>query len=241
MPTGLQVSDDPRPAGGPPRGAAVPDDGTVVVVGASLTAATIAGALREDGFPGRIVLVGAEPDLPYERPGLSKGYLLGTDPRDSVFVHPADWYAEQRVELRLGTRVTAIDRSEHRVQLEGPGGGEQIPYDRLVLATGSRPRRLDVPGSRPGRRRVPADAARRRPARRGVRARPPRGGHRRRVDRPGDRGGGAPGGARGHGARGRGAAARSCARTGGRPRVRRPAPRERRRPAHGCGCRRAGR
>ena len=77
-------------------------------------------ALAADpGYPvytGGPLLVGAEPDLPYERPGLSKGYLLGTDARDSVFVHPADWYAEHDVELRLATRVTAVDRAAHRVR-----------------------------------------------------------------------------------------------------------------------------
>ncbi len=123
---------------------AAPDGGTVVVVGASLTGATVARTLREDGYRGRVVLVGAEPDLPYERPGLSKGYLLGTDERDSVFVQPAEWYAEHDVELRLGTRVTAIDRPARRVRLDD---GTDLDYGRLVLATGSRPRRLDVPGA----------------------------------------------------------------------------------------------
>ena len=79
----------------------------VVIVGASLAGACAAEALRNEGFSGSVVLVGAEPNLPYERPPLSKGYLLGKEERDSIFVHPQDWYAEHDVELRLGTSVTA--------------------------------------------------------------------------------------------------------------------------------------
>ena len=124
-----------------PRGG---DGDTVVVVGASLTGATTARTLREDGYRGRILLVGQEPDPPYERPGLSKGYLLGNDARDSVFVHPAQWYTEHDVELRLGTRATAIDRAARQVVL---ADGARLTYTTLVLATGSRPRALDVPGA----------------------------------------------------------------------------------------------
>jgi 3-phenylpropionate/trans-cinnamate dioxygenase ferredoxin reductase subunit len=115
-----------------------------VIVGASLAGAIAAQVLREEGFGGRIALVGAEPDRPYERPPLSKGYLLGTSPREEVFVHPAGWYAEHDVDLRLGTRVSSLDRTNRQVVL---GDGEVLGYDRLLLATGSEPRRLEVPGA----------------------------------------------------------------------------------------------
>lgn len=119
-------------------------DQTFVIVGASLAGAKAAETLREEGFDGRVILVGEETDRPYERPPLSKGYLLGKDERESVHVHPAEWYDEHNVELRLGTRATAIDRDAHQVVLDG---GDRIGYDKLLLTTGSVPRRLSLPGS----------------------------------------------------------------------------------------------
>ncbi|MEN3359360.1 MAG: 3-phenylpropionate/trans-cinnamate dioxygenase ferredoxin reductase component [Mycobacteriales bacterium] len=119
-------------------------DQTFVIVGASLAGAKAAEALREDGFTGRVVLIGEEPNRPYERPPLSKGYLLGAEEREKVFVHEAGWYDEHNIELRLSTVVTAIDRPGRAVVLTG---GERIGYDRLLLATGSVVRRLDVPGA----------------------------------------------------------------------------------------------
>lgn len=116
----------------------------VVIVGASLAGATAAQTLRDEGFTGSVVLVGDELNRPYERPPLSKGYLLGNDKRDSIFVHPEEWYREHDVELRLGTRVTAIDPGAHEVTLSDGG---TLPYDRLLLTTGSEPRRLTVPGA----------------------------------------------------------------------------------------------
>jgi 3-phenylpropionate/trans-cinnamate dioxygenase ferredoxin reductase component len=115
-----------------------------VIVGGGLAGAKAAETLREEGFDGRVVLVGDESEPPYERPPLSKGYLLGTDERDAAFVHPESWYAENDIELRLGTKVSAVHREEHEVELDG---GERIGYAKLLLATGSRPRRLDVPGA----------------------------------------------------------------------------------------------
>lgn len=117
---------------------------TFVIVGGGLAGAKAAETLRTEGFAGRVVLVGAEPDRPYERPPLSKGYLLGDDERDSVFVHPEGWYAENSVELRAKTRATRIDRAAHEVELEG---GERVGYTKLLLATGSSPRRLRVDGN----------------------------------------------------------------------------------------------
>ncbi|GAA2576451.1 FAD-dependent oxidoreductase [Actinomadura fulvescens] len=118
---------------------------TFVIVGASLAGAKAAETLREEGFGGRVVLMGEEIERPYERPPLSKGFLLGQEPRDKAHVHPADWYDKHDVELRLGTTVARIDRSAKQVW---PTGGEPIAYDRLLLATGASPRRLDVPGSK---------------------------------------------------------------------------------------------
>jgi 3-phenylpropionate/trans-cinnamate dioxygenase ferredoxin reductase component len=117
---------------------------TFVIVGASLAGATAATALREEGFSGRIVLIGAEPHAPYERPPLSKAYLSGSAERASVFVHPPEWYADNQVELRTSTRVTQLDPGRHEVVLDG---GERVHYDRLLLTTGSVPRRLPVPGA----------------------------------------------------------------------------------------------
>jgi NADPH-dependent 2,4-dienoyl-CoA reductase/sulfur reductase-like enzyme len=115
-----------------------------VIAGASLAGAKAAETLRDEGFDGDIVLIGAEAERPYERPPLSKGYLLGNDARDSVYVHAADWYAEHGVDLREGVTVTAIDRGARTV---ATSSGAQVSYDKLLLATGASPRRLDFPGS----------------------------------------------------------------------------------------------
>jgi NADPH-dependent 2,4-dienoyl-CoA reductase/sulfur reductase-like enzyme len=120
---------------------------TFVIAGASLAGAKAAETLRDEGFDGEIVLVGSEPELPYERPPLSKGYLLGNDSRDSAFVHTADWYAEKNVDLRSGVTVTAIDRDQAAVTVSGPAGTELLHYDKLLLTTGASPRRLDFAGS----------------------------------------------------------------------------------------------
>lgn len=117
---------------------------TFVIVGGGLAGAKAAETLREEGFDGRVVLLSDEPEPPYERPPLSKGYLLGNDERDKAFVHPEPWYGEHQIELRLGARVTAIDPGAHEVELDG---GERLGYSKLLLATGSEPRRLDVPGA----------------------------------------------------------------------------------------------
>lgn len=116
----------------------------VVVVGGGLTGATVATTLREEGYDGPVTIVGAEPHAPYERPLLSKGYLLGTQRRDEAFVHPPPWYPEHDVELRTGVAVTALDRAAGQVLLDD---GTRLPYDHVVLATGARPRRLGVPGA----------------------------------------------------------------------------------------------
>ncbi len=109
-----------------------------VIVGGGLAAAKAVETLREQGYQGRIVLFGAEPHLPYERPPLSKGYLLGDAELDSAFVHPPDWYDGHDVDLRLGTPVSDIDVEGHTVT----AAGEAMPYDKLLIATGATPRRL---------------------------------------------------------------------------------------------------
>lgn len=116
----------------------------MVIVGGGLAGAKAAETLRDEGFDGSVVLLAAEDERPYERPPLSKGYLLGNDERDQAFVHPESWYAENNVELRLGTEATALHRDEHEVET---AGGERVGYSKLLLATGSTPRRLDVPGA----------------------------------------------------------------------------------------------
>jgi 3-phenylpropionate/trans-cinnamate dioxygenase ferredoxin reductase subunit len=115
-----------------------------VIVGAGLAGAKAAQTLREDGFDGDVVLLGEEPERPYERPPLSKGLLLGTADRETVFVHEAGWYAEHDVDLRTGVGAAAIDRTPRQVELTD---GQRIGYDALLLATGSTPRPLDVPGA----------------------------------------------------------------------------------------------
>ena len=120
------------------------EDRTFVIAGAGLAGAKAAETLREEGFGGRIALVGTEPELPYERPPLSKGLLLGTAPREDTFVHDADWYAAHHVDLRTATTVNAIDADKRRVRLSD---GDDLAYDKLLLATGASPRTLGVPGA----------------------------------------------------------------------------------------------
>ncbi|HEY2317538.1 MAG TPA: FAD-dependent oxidoreductase [Solirubrobacteraceae bacterium] len=117
---------------------------TFVIVGASLAGAKAAGELRERGFDGRVVLVGAETERPYERPPLTKDYLRGESERAKAYVHEEDFYSRQGIELRLGSEVEAIDPHASTVTLDG---GEQFAYDRLLLSTGAEPRRLAVPGA----------------------------------------------------------------------------------------------
>ena len=116
---------------------------TYVIAGASLAGAKAAETLRAEGFDGEVVLLGTEQELPYERPPLSKGYLLGKAERDSIYVQPLDWYPAHDVDLRLGVTVTSIDRDAATVTTaEGP-----LHYDKLLLTTGASPRRLSFPGS----------------------------------------------------------------------------------------------
>jgi 3-phenylpropionate/trans-cinnamate dioxygenase ferredoxin reductase component len=110
----------------------------IIVIGAGQAGASLVAKLRALGHGGPITLVGEEPVPPYQRPPLSKAYLLGEMTRERLFLRPESFYAEQGITLRLGTPVTAIDRAARRVHL----GAEALDYDALALATGSVPRRL---------------------------------------------------------------------------------------------------
>jgi NADPH-dependent 2,4-dienoyl-CoA reductase/sulfur reductase-like enzyme len=116
---------------------------TFVIVGGGLAGAKAAETLRTEGYDGDVVLFGSEPERPYERPPLAKGYLLGKEDRESVFVHPAGWYDEHDVDLRSGVTVAMIDPAAHLVTFDGGTVG----YDKLLLATGATARRIDIPGA----------------------------------------------------------------------------------------------
>ncbi|CAL9451557.1 Dicamba O-demethylase 1, ferredoxin reductase component [Streptomyces sp. enrichment culture] len=120
-------------------------DQTFVIVGGGLAGAKAAETLRTEGFTGRVILICDERDHPYERPPLSKGYLLGKDERDGAFVHEPAWYARHDVELHLGQTVDVVDRAAKTVRFGDDG--TTVRYDKLLLATGAEPRRLDIPGT----------------------------------------------------------------------------------------------
>jgi 3-phenylpropionate/trans-cinnamate dioxygenase ferredoxin reductase subunit len=115
----------------------------IVIAGGGLAGAKAAAALRAEGYDGGVVLIGSEPEPPYERPPLSKGYLAGESPREEARVHDEGFYAEHGVELRVSTRVESIDPAGRIVTT---GHGDEIPWDRLLLATGAASRRLPLPG-----------------------------------------------------------------------------------------------
>lgn len=117
---------------------------TMVIVGASLAGAKAAETLREEGFDGRVVLIGDEPERPYERPPLSKDYLRGDAERATVYVHDEGFYAAQDIELRTSCHADAIDVRSNEIVLRT---GERLSYDRLLLTVGAEPRRLAVPGA----------------------------------------------------------------------------------------------
>jgi 3-phenylpropionate/trans-cinnamate dioxygenase ferredoxin reductase subunit len=122
----------------------VSDRTTFVIVGGGLAGAKAAETLREEGFDGRVVLVADEAQLPYERPPLSKGYLAGDSTFDDAQVHQEGFYSAQRIELLTSTRANALDTTAHRVALSD---GEELRYDRLLIATGAVPRRPPIEGA----------------------------------------------------------------------------------------------
>jgi 3-phenylpropionate/trans-cinnamate dioxygenase ferredoxin reductase subunit len=116
----------------------------ILIVGAGQAAAQAIDTLRRKGFKGALTLVGAEPHLPYQRPPLSKKYLSGALEQDRLLIRPAHFYAEHGVETRLGRRAESIDRERRSVRLDD---GSAVSYDLLLLATGSKPRRMVTPGA----------------------------------------------------------------------------------------------
>src|SRR3954467_9838124 len=118
---------------------------TFVIGGAGMAGGKAVETLREEGFDGRVVLLGAEPERPYERPPLSKDYLRGESERLGAYLQEdPDWYEQHGVELRTSTHVESLDVAGRAVVL---AGGERIAYDALLLATGAEPRRPSIPGT----------------------------------------------------------------------------------------------
>jgi len=114
-----------------------------VIVGAGLAGGNAAASLREEGFEGRVVLIGREPGVPFGRPPLSKTYLRSEEDLDGWYVKPADWWDENDVE-RLEATVAAVDPAAHKVVLES---GEEISYEKVLIATGARNRPFEIPGA----------------------------------------------------------------------------------------------
>jgi 3-phenylpropionate/trans-cinnamate dioxygenase ferredoxin reductase component len=117
---------------------------SVVIAGAGQAGFQTAASLRQDGFAGRIVIIGDEPGLPYQRPPLSKAYLMGKTTAEALTFRPEKFFADNRIELIAQTRVTAIDRTNKRVALSSGGA---LDYDHLVLAFGAHNRTLPIPGA----------------------------------------------------------------------------------------------
>jgi 3-phenylpropionate/trans-cinnamate dioxygenase ferredoxin reductase subunit len=116
----------------------------ILIVGAGQAAIQAMDTLRRKGFNGSLTLVGEEPWLPYQRPPLSKKFLSGAIERDRLLIRPQSFYVEHRVQTHLGRRAERIDRQARTVRLDD---GTVLPYDALLLATGSRPRRITAPGA----------------------------------------------------------------------------------------------
>jgi 3-phenylpropionate/trans-cinnamate dioxygenase ferredoxin reductase component len=117
---------------------------TFIIIGASLTGAKAAEELRTQGFDGRVLLIGSEPERPYERPPLTKDYLRGESEREKTYVHEQGFYEDHQIELETAATVTAIDGGGSRVRL---ADGRELSYDRLLLATGAEPRRIPIAGA----------------------------------------------------------------------------------------------
>src|SRR6516164_3737983 len=115
-----------------------------IIVGAGFAGGNAAVTLREEGWRGRILLLGAEPGIPFGRPPLSKTYLRGEEDLTGWYVKPADWYSSHGIELRTGAVVQQLDTTGKRLTLTD---GELVRYDQLVLCTGGHNRRFGVPGA----------------------------------------------------------------------------------------------
>jgi 3-phenylpropionate/trans-cinnamate dioxygenase ferredoxin reductase component len=117
---------------------------TIVIIGAGVAGSNAAATLREEGFPGPVVLIGREPGIPFGRPPLSKTYLRSEEDLEAWYVRPPGWYADHDVELRDGAAVVAVDPNAHAVTLDS---GEELGYQMALIATGGRNRRLRLPGA----------------------------------------------------------------------------------------------
>ncbi len=118
--------------------------GPIVIIGSGMAGGNAAATLREEGFPGPVVLISKEPGVPFGRPPLSKTYLRSEEDLEGWYVRPAGWYADHDVELRSGPAVTAVDPAAHTVTLDS---GEKLGYAKILIATGGRNRRLRIPGA----------------------------------------------------------------------------------------------
>src|SRR4051794_13019112 len=116
---------------------------TFVIIGASLAGGTAAATLRQRGFGGNLILIGEEPHPPYERPPLSKQYLRGEAPFEKALVRPAGFYEDNRIDTRFGVAATRVDPAERKVDLTTGG---PVRYDKLLITTGVRNRRPQIPG-----------------------------------------------------------------------------------------------
>src|SRR5215471_5958081 len=116
----------------------------IVIIGGGLAGGNAAATLRDEGFPGPVVLIGRETGVPFGRPPLSKTYLRSEEDLDGWYVRPAAWYAENDVELRTGAVAVAVDPAAHTVTL---ASGEELGYGKVLIVTGGRNRRLGVPGA----------------------------------------------------------------------------------------------
>jgi 3-phenylpropionate/trans-cinnamate dioxygenase ferredoxin reductase subunit len=116
----------------------------IVIIGGGVAGGNAAATLREEGFPGPVVLISREPGIPFGRPPLSKTYLRSEEDLDSWYVRPVGWYADHDVELRSGAAVAAVDPSRHVITLDS---GEELGYQKVLIATGGRNRRLGIPGA----------------------------------------------------------------------------------------------
>jgi len=134
---------EPAKTGGPSRAAGRPE--RIVIVGGGAAGFAAAEMLRREGFAGALTLISADADAPYDRPNCSKDYLAGSAPEDWMRLRPADYYKDTGIELRLGTEVKGIDGKARQVTR---ASGDPIAFDKLLLATGAGPIRLDIPGAR---------------------------------------------------------------------------------------------